>query len=201
MPSFLIKIILSLLLIVGVYVGLSFSGFLPGNLNIFKRNEVQFVESALKVEEVKAIAKLFTQQYINEFIVEKVHKTPGFIYGFTEDRLIMIASGTCYAGTDLSQLKQEDIKIIDSSTVEISIPKAKILESIINPSGFKIFFSEGFWEKNYNAVQKEKSEAVKALEKMASQSDILRKADIKAVSIMEKFMQSVGFENVKVIVQ
>ena len=140
MPSFLIKIILSLLLIVGVYVGLSFSGFLPGNLNIFKRNEVQFVESALKVEEVKAIAKLFTQQYINEFIVEKVHKTPGIIYGFTEDRLIMIASGTCYAGTDLSQLKQEDIKIIDSSTVEISIPKAKILESIINPSGFKIFF-------------------------------------------------------------
>ena len=201
MPSFLIKIILSLLLIVGVYVGLSFSGFLPGNLNIFKRNEVQFVESALKVEEVKAIAKLFTQQYINEFIVEKVHKTPGFIYGFTEDRLIMIASGTCYAGTDLSQLKQEDIKIIDSSTVEISIPKAKILESIINPSGFKIFIAEGFWEKNYNAVQKEKSEAVKALEKMASQSDILRKADIKAVSIMEKFMQSVGFENVKVIVQ
>ena len=201
MPSFLIKIILSLLLIVGVYVGLSFSGFLPGNLNIFKRNEVQFVESALKVEEVKAIAKLFTQQYINEFIVEKVHKTPGIIYGFTEDQLIMIASGTCYAGTDLSQLKQEDINIIDSSTVEISIPKAKILESIINPSGFKIFIAEGFWEKNYNAVQKEKSEAVKALEKMASQSDILRKADIKAVSIMEKFMQSVGFENVKVIVQ
>lgn len=194
----LIKPALILLVIIGVFLGLAFSGILPSAINPFKKKEMEIIETALKVEDIKAIAQLFTQQYVNEFIVKKVHKTKGFFYGYSSDELIIIAKGTCFAGTDLSELKQEDIKILDSVSVEITIPKAKILQSIINPSGFDIFVSEGYWENNFKAVQKVKLEAVKTLEKMAKNTSILKKADAKSVEIMEKFMRSVGYSNVNV---
>jgi hypothetical protein len=98
-------------------------------------------------------------------------------------------------------MNQEDIKIIDSVSCEITIPKAVILESTINPSGFRIFISEGYWEKNFKAVQKAKKDAVKQLESLAKRANILKKADEKSISVMKNFMKSVGFKNVNVIIK
>jgi hypothetical protein len=53
----------------------------------------------IKVEEVKAIAKLFSQQYSNEIVVHNIHARP------------------------------------------------EILETIINPSGFRVFIEEGYWKR------------------------------------------------------
>lgn len=196
-PPFVLKSALAIIVVVGVYLGLSFSGFLPVSLDFLKKREPTFVETALNVEEVKAIAKLVTQRYENEFIVRKFHKNKGLIYD-TYDELLIIARGTCYAGTDLSNMKNSDIKVVDSLTVNVTIPKAEILQRTINPSGFQMITTKGFWLKNIKAVQKVKVEAVKKLERMARRKDILKKADLKSISTMKLFMKGLGFKNVNI---
>ncbi len=164
--------------------------------NLTKKEEVKFVDTALIVEDVKAVAKLFTQVYVNELIVTKTHKSESWFGG--KDNLILIANGKCYAGTDLSKMTKEDIKITDSISCEVSIPKAEILETIINPSDIEVFKSEGYWEKNYKATQKVKTEATEKLRKLALNNFILQKADQKALKIMTDFMHSIGYKNVNV---
>ena len=192
-----VKIIFALLVVSGIYLGLSFSGLLPGNLDFLKKKETSFVETDLNVDEVKAVAKLFTQKYVNEIIVRRFHKNKGLFYD-TYDELFVIASGTCYAGTDLTNMVKDDIKVIDSLTINVTIPKSKILESTINPSGFTLFITEGFWIKNIKAVQKVKLEAVKKLELMTKNQNILKKADLKSISMMKSFMQASGYKNVNI---
>lgn len=194
----LIKPLIFVVILIGLYVVVSMSGLLPGNLNLFKKKEMQFAETSLRVEEVKAVAKLFSQKYVNEIVIKKKHNSKGFFTTST-DNLVIIAQGTCFAGTDLSKMQQSDIKVIDSLTVQVTLPKATILESTINPSGFNIFISEGYWDTNLNAVQKVKTEAVKTLEKMAKHENILKKADAKSKALITTFMKSAGFQNVNVI--
>lgn len=200
-PPFLIKAVVKVVLFVvvisGIYVGLSYSGLLPGSFDLLKKKEATFANTALNIEEVKAVAKLFTQKYVNEIIIRKSYKNKGVIYD-TEDQLFLIARGTCYAGTDLTNMKNEDIKVIDSLTVNVTMPKAKILETTVNPSGFELFIAEGYWNKNLKAVQNAKAEAGKKLELMAKSKDILKKADQKSISMMKSFMQAVGFKNVNI---
>jgi hypothetical protein len=86
-------------------------------------------------------------------------------------------------------------------TVNVTMPKAKILESTINPSGFNLFITKGYWNKNLKAVQNAKAEAVKKLELMAKSEGILKKADQKSISMMKSFMQAVGFKNVNITLQ
>lgn len=198
--KFLIKPLIFVVILGGAFIGLGLGGYLPGDFNPFKAKEIELEETGLQVDDVKAVAKLFSQQYVNEIIIRRKHVEKGF-FSDTEDKLVMIAQGTCYAGTDLSSMKQEDIKIIDSVSCEITIPKAVILESTINPSGFRVFISEGYWDTNFKAVQKVKKDAVKKLEALAKKANILEKADEKSVSVMKSFMQSVGFKNVNVIVK
>ena len=203
-PPFLIKAVVKVVLFVvvisGIYVGLSYSGLLPGSFDLLKKKEATFANTALNIEEVKAVAKLFTQKYVNEIKIRKFHKNKGVIYD-TYDELFIIASGSCYAGTDLSNMKNEDIKVIDSITVNVTMPKAKILNRTINPSGFNLFITEGYWDKNLKAVQNAKFEAVKKLELMAKSENILKKADQKSISMMKSFMQAVGFKNVNITLQ
>jgi len=45
---------------VGAYVGLSISGIMPIGLNLFTKKDMEFAETMLKVEDVKAVAKLFS---------------------------------------------------------------------------------------------------------------------------------------------
>lgn len=204
---FLIKKIfnlaLFLLLLGGIYIGLSHFKLIPLNYNFFQltqKKEAEFANTALVVEDVKAVAKLFTQQYLNEILVTKIHKSSSWFGG--EDKLIMIAKGKCFAGTNLSKLKAEDIRIIpDSAFCEITIPKAEILETIINPTDFQIYKAEGYWEDNYKATQAVKAEAVKQLEKMAFASGILEKANQKSEKLMTDFMKSIGFKTIKVIIK
>jgi hypothetical protein len=196
----MIKPLIFLIVIVGIYIGLSLSNILPENLNLFKKKEIDISETKLQVEEIKAIAKLFTQKYSNEILVRKTHINKGIFYD-TKDKLTIIARGLCYAGTDLSTLQQSDIKVIDSLSIDVTIPKAKILESIINPSGFEIFIAEGYWETNDKAVRKVKLEAVKRLEKLAKNTSILKKADEKSVQMMKTFLQSAGFKNINIILR
>jgi len=197
---FLIKPVLFIALIALIYVGLSLSSFLPPDFDLFKPQEIELEKTVLQVEDVKAVAKLFSQQYVNEIIIREKKVKKGLFYD-TEDKLVIIASGVCYAGTDLTSMKQEDIKIIDSVSCEVTIPKAVILESTINPSGFKTFICEGYWDKNFKAVQKVKTKAVKQLENLAKRKNILKKADEKSISVMTTFMKSVGFKNVNIIIK
>lgn len=198
--KYIINLVIFVAFLAIAYFGLAFAGLLPLQFNLLKMGGPNYLETPIKVEEVKAIAKLFSQQYSNEIVVHKIHTRPG-IFSNYKDKLILIAEGKSYAGTDLSKMKQEDIKIIDSVSCEIIIPKAEILETIINPSGFRVFIEEGYWKTNYDAVQKVKKEAVDSLEQMAKSKDILAKADEKSVKMMKNFMQSLGYKNVNVILK
>lgn len=200
MPPFLLKPLLKitvfLVLIFGLYFGLSKFNLLPGYLDLFKKNGPKMANTALIVEDVKECAKLFSQTFFDEIIFKRIHKSKS-MFG-SDDELIFIAKGKCYAGTDLSKMSKDDIRLIDSVTCEVTLPQSEILETIVNPTDFFIYKEEGYWAENYKATQVVKNEAVIRLKRLAQNSEILVKANTKAKKIMTDFMKSIGFTNVKI---
>jgi hypothetical protein len=110
--------------------------------------------------------------------------------------IIIIAKGTCYAGTDLSKLSKNDIQIADSVTCLVNLPKAEIIDIVMNPSDFDIYIEDGDWEAN--EVLKVKEKAKNKLKELAEKTDVLQKANARSVQMFTDFAKSMGYKNVTV---
>jgi hypothetical protein len=113
-----------------------------------------------------------------------------------EAKLIIIAKGTCYAGTDLAKLSKEDIEIKDSATCTIKLPKATVLDCVINPQDFSIYSETGNWAAL--EVQKLKDKAKIKITDLAIKSEILKKSNDRSVQLFKDFAKSMGYKNVTV---
>jgi hypothetical protein len=85
---------------------------------------------------------------------------------------------------------------IKDDSVSIKMPKAKILEVIVNPSDLEIFYEKGKWSTDEVNTLK-----VAARQRMMDRSiamGILQKAEVKSVAIMQNFLKSAGFKKINV---
>ncbi len=198
MTKLVVKSVIGLVLLIVVYFSLSNFKLLPDFLdfgNKFKTKELSIEPTALIVENVKSIAQLFTSNYYSEYPIIETKKTDAF-FGITKDvnELIIIAKGTCYAGTDLSKLVENDIQIKDSSTCIVKIPNAEIIDIVMNPSDFDIYSEVGTWTPE--EVKKAKENAKDKLKEMAIKSDVLKKANDRSKQMFTDFLASLGYKNV-----
>ncbi len=197
------KLIITILAIVIGYFVCAYVGLLPSIKELFKKKEIQLKETVLILEDVKSIAQFFTATAYEDIAIDTTKQIlkstimSAFSKSKTEpSRFVILAKGICMAGTDLSNIKTEDI-VVNDSCVSITIPSAKILTTIVNPSDFEIYIDDGNWSDE--EVKGIKVTALKRIERLAISDELLKKASERTKLLLTQFFKSIGFKQVTVI--
>lgn len=206
MQKLAVKIILPLLILGGIYFILDLKGVLPPFLSInnaFKQEEIQLKDTPLLLEEVKSIAQLFSASSYEEVIIDtskQVEKNYVNSLLSSSDtytsKFVLLASGTCMAGTDLAVMTEDDF-VVKDSTLTLTIPPVQILSTIVNPSNFEIYIDDGDWSPE--EVKAIKVRATKKIEKLSIEDGLLTKASERTKLLLEQFYKSLGFATVTII--
>jgi len=198
-----ILIILSLFLVVFLLQRLK---IIPGLNEIFAPKEVLIENTPLLIKEIKEMAQMITITAYDEVVADSIKgSTYDVVKALTGisatpfsppmDRLVIIAKGRVMAGTDLLAIEETDIFTEDDS-VSLKLPRARILEVVINPSDISTFTETGDWSND--AVTMVKIEARIKMEHRARDKNILTLAENRSKLLMENFLKTAGFEKVNV---
>jgi hypothetical protein len=191
--------------IVLLYFVLAKMNILPSLRELFTAKEVKIDSTPILIKEVKEIAQLMTVANYDEVVIDSSKNTeintPDFLNKNLNlhlekgNDIVIIAHGKIICGIDLNELEEKKMYIKDDS-VSIKMPKAKILEAIVNPSDLEIFYEKGKWSTDEVNTLK-----VAARQRMMDRSiamGILQKAEVKSVAIMQNFLKSAGFKKINV---
>lgn len=207
MPKTLFKyslIVATVLLIIFVFQKID---WLPSFKNIFASQPVVIEETPIIIKEINTLSQLITVTYTDEVVMDEAKPGKGIpsimsagigmILVPSTDRLIMIGRGKVLAGIDLKGLKENDVNTSGDS-IHVTLPAAQILNTIINPSGFEIFYQKGDW--NEEAITALKIKIKNELTKRALQQNILKQAEERSRNIIETFLKSTGFKKVNIVI-
>ena len=177
---------------------------IPSMRSLFTAEKVVIDQTPILIKNIRSIAQLVTVTAYDEVVVDSLvyNKTaaildlfrtvsPMAILPSLQKQLVIIAKGKVLAGTNLQKLTNQSITI-HNDTAWIQLPKAEILEVIINPSDFETFEERGQWTDNEVINVK-----VKARQKMiarAIERGILDRANKKANAVIENFIHAAGFK-------
>jgi Protein of unknown function (DUF4230) len=179
--------------------------WLPSFKNIFASKAVTIDETPVIVQQIRSLAQLITISYFSEVVMDSskaayglpslVSTQAGPVLLPAMDKLVIIGRGKVLAGTDLKELDKNNFHIFKDS-VHLELPPAKILQTIINPSGFETFAEEGKWPEE--AVTALKIKIRNEIEQNAINENILQQADQRSKTLMEDFLLNTGFKKVRV---
>ncbi|MBN2347046.1 MAG: DUF4230 domain-containing protein [Candidatus Aminicenantes bacterium] len=178
-----------------LYGPLAKIGLLPPLPSLFHSGPPQIEDTPVIVQQVKNIAQMFTQTFYDEIVYDTgVMRTPLFQ---ANKRLIFIAKGEVIAGFDLSELSEKSV-IRRERSIVVKLPPARVLDVVINPSGFETFIEEG--EITFEETKKFHEDARRIFERNARQKGILRNSAAQGRAMFEKFFRLLGFETVDIII-
>ena len=161
-------------------------------------------ETANVVTEIRKIAQFTSACYYEDIILKetKANESLGgkVVNTFSkkdkpilEDEIVIVASGNVRAGFDLSKLSEKDI-VIHDSILEVTLPKAKIFEVIVNPSDFDIYIEDGTW--SHEQVTKVENKAMNKIRKDAINDGLLDKATELGVAKLAELFKTFGYKEV-----
>lgn len=206
MKEFLKKYVLLIVGVLSLIFILQKIKWLPSFQNIFKSQPIVIDQTPIVLKEIKTLATLITITYTDEIVMDTAkigNRLPsllptniGTLLVPSIDKLVIIGRGKVLAGTDLKSIQPTDIYAsVDS--VHLFLSHAKILQTIINPSGFEIFEEKGNW--GDAGVTAMKIKIKNEINKRAIRQNILNQADERSKSILETFLKNMGFN--KVVIQ
>jgi len=148
----------------------------------YKNSLLSFINTSKKVYDKKADLKESMSSYSKTQYKDSI-----------EAKIVLIASGNCYAGSDLDKMK-----IVSSvkDSINLTIPNAQILNTVVNPSDFTIFYDDGNWSKEEVVALKQR--ARKRIKSFALKNKIIDKANKRTLKLLTNFLESVGFKSVKI---
>jgi len=200
-------VLIILLLLAGIWLYKHPDWFSSFN-NLFSNKHLEIENTAIVVKEINALAQLVTITSYNEVVMEEVimgapifnnPAIPSILsvpnLRYSNRKLVLIGKGKVLAGIDFAKLTDKDVFIKDDS-IAITLPKAQVLQTIINPSDYDTFEQTGTWSDEETRAVK-----VKLRNKLIAtvlQQGILQKATTKAKLVMENFISNVGFKTVTV---
>ena len=202
----LTQIVLILVLLIATYIGLTYK--FP-NLNFLSKKEISIKDTKLVVEESKKIAQLFSSKYYSEiaidsskFITTEKIDLKKSILSLTntsykdslETKIVLIATGNCYASNNLNKIKI--IKTPKRESCHLIVPKAEITNTVINPSDFIIFFDGGNWSEK--EVQQIKHKAVTKIKTLALKNGIIEKANERTSKLLTDFLKTAEYKNIEI---
>lgn len=182
----------------------------PSMRNLFTAKQVIIDQTPILIKDIKSIAQLVTVAAYDEVVVDSAvynrtaaiidvlrKVSPLSVLPGAQKELVLIAKGRVLAGTNLQKLTKESIRI-NQDTIWLQLPKAEILEAIINPSGFETFEEKGQW--TYNEVNAVKIKARQKMINRALERGILNKANNKAKLVISNFLQAANYKTVYVTI-
>lgn len=189
-------------IIVGIFF-LRKINILPSFKDIFKSQPVLIDESPIILQQINTLAQLITITYSDEIVMDTVKirnglptllpTNVGALLVPAIDKLVIIGRGKVLAGTDLKSIHPEDIYATKDS-VHLFLPKATILQTIINPSGFETFEEKGTWTEA--EITGLKISIRNEINRRAIQQNILVQANERSKNILETFLRNTGFSKV-----
>ncbi len=194
-------IILAAALLLAIFI-LRKTNIIPSFSDIFSAKPIRMDETPMVVQNIHELAQLATISAQDEVVADSIklgttdviaHLLPLPNGMVNPDRLVLVGKGTVVAGIDLKSLKDEDMHVFGDS-VSIRLPRASILEVIMNPSDFSTFSEEGNWTPE--AVTQVKMKARDILVRRALAHGLLEKAQARGELLMKNFLQAAGFAKV-----
>jgi hypothetical protein len=190
-----LQVTLLLAILFMMYNPLARIGLLPSLNSFFRSGQARIDETPVIIQQVKNIAQMFTQTFYDEYVFDTgLIRTPILS---TNKRLIFIAKGEVISGFDLSELNEKSIIRRDKSIV-VKLPPARILDVVINPSGFETFIEEG--EITFEESKKFHEDARRIFDRNAREKGILKNSTEQGRQMLEKFFRLLGFETVDIII-
>jgi hypothetical protein len=181
--------------------------WLPSFKTIFKSQPLEIDNTPLVIKEVNALAELVTITAYNEVVIEQTIKGALVFTGplvpslpglrFADKKMILIGKGKVLAGVELSKLSDKDI-FVKGDSVAVRLPKALLLQVILNPSDFETFEETGTWTDDEVRAVKQKLKDKLIITVL--RQNIIQKAGDKAKLMMENFLRDAGFKKVTVTV-
>ncbi len=157
----------------------------------------------ITIESITPLGELATVKYkvmadiTNERIPNDIRKNLG-----GKEQIVMLVYGDVKAGFDLSKLSDENLWV-DGKRVQLVLPDPEILSTSIDYDRTRIItYRKSFLVGNDPALQQETLGMAKdAMIKSALEGDVLQMARQYGQLFFENHLRSLGFEEVKVIVQ
>jgi hypothetical protein len=177
--------------------------WLPSFRNILRSKPINIQETPVIIQQINSLAQLITVTFTDEVVMDTAkigNRFPsllptaiGTVLTPAIDKLVIIGRGKVLVGTDLKGLQQNDIYTAGDS-IHVVFPRAKILQTILNPSDFETFIEYGTWSEQ--AITALKIKIRNEINEHAIQQNILQQADARSENIIETFLKNTGFKKV-----
>ena len=176
----------------------------PSFKDIFKSQPLAIEETPIILKEINTLAQLITVTFTDELVMDTAKIGNGLpsllptgigtmlVPGI--DRLVMIGRGKVLAGTDLKNIRNEDIQVSGDS-IHVILPHAEILQSIMNPSDIETFEESGTWDDAAATALKIKIR--NEITQRAILQNILQQADERCRNIIGTFLKNTGWAAVR----
>ncbi|MEO7029997.1 MAG: DUF4230 domain-containing protein [Acidobacteriaceae bacterium] len=161
------------------------------------------VSAPTVVEKIQRLNRLETVVYSLDTVVEGNKSSAVFPDLLAGDRLLMIVHGQTIAGVDMSQMKSDDVQIVDSAagrTIRIVLPPSKVFVTTIDNQHTRVYArSTGLLVPvDMNLESETRAKAEQELQKAALGDGILDTASKNARSTVTAMLEGLGFEKVEV---
>ena len=177
----------------------------PSFKNIFSSKPINIEETPIVIQQINTLAQLITVTYTDEIVMDSskigngmpslLPMAIGAVLTPSIDNLVIIGRGKVIVGNDLKNLDKKNVSVTGDS-VHLTLPPAKILQTIMNPSDFETFDEKGDWSEP--AVTALKIKIRNEINRRAIQEGVLAKANERCKNIVETFLRNTGFKKVDV---
>jgi len=199
-------IILVILLVVMIFIFRKMD-LIPSWKQVFSAAPLTIDKTPVLIKEINELASLITVTGYDEVVVDSISADPAQVaiksitglplnpFSPLYRKLVLIAKGQVICGTDLKKMTDSSVRVFKDS-VAVTIPRAEVLDVIINPSGFETFIETGDWSDQ--AIKAVKVKARNKMRDRAMQQQLTAKANQRAVMLMTSMLQASGFKKVSV---
>jgi hypothetical protein len=202
MTRYLLRFFLLIVLAIIAWWLLAKIDILPSFGDFLRSQPIRIAETPLKVEQVRELSELSTCVSLDEVVVDSIRPAQdplGKLFsnplGPQQDQLVLVVRGQVKAGVNLSGISENDI-FRSGDSLSIRLPRARITDVIINPSGTETFVESGSW--NSEAFGALVRKAGEKMQYRAVSEGILGKADARARRIIENLSRQSGFKRVDI---
>jgi hypothetical protein len=155
------------------------------------------IDPTVIVKEIQKLARLETAVVNSERIV-KGERNQEQLWGHFGETMTFVAYGQVVAGIDLSNFTKNGIVVVDTKTIKVKLPKAKIFSVIIdNQKSYVASRDKGFLAYSDKDMEsKVRLQAQIDCESNALNQGILDEANANAKNFIEDLLLGLGFETV-----
>lgn len=200
--AFLLALVLGAVAL-GLFLRQAKSGAMGRIASLITGRTTSIVSAPGVVERIQRLNRLETVVYSLDTVVEGNKSSavlPDLLAG---DRLLMIVRGQTIAGVDMSQMKPDDVQIIENGTVRtvrLVLPPSQVFLTSIDNQHTRVYVrSTGLFVQADKDLESEtRARAQAELQKAALEDGILDAASKNARSTVTAMLYGFGFQKVEV---